>query len=86
MSAAAKDVKVVNAYFFISFSSTTPWEIAAGLEPSMQDDDDDELDLDVDDPAIEELGLALAPKSKREKKKVLESNLYDMSHIYQHVT
>lgn len=47
----------------------------------MQDDDDDELDLDVDDPAIEELGLALAPKSKREKKKVLESNLYGMSHI-----
>ncbi|KAF9904994.1 transcription factor TFIIIC subunit tfc4 [Linnemannia zychae] len=50
--------------------SSTPWEIAAGLEPSVQDDDDDELDLDADDPAIEELGLALAPKSKREKKKL----------------
>lgn len=52
----------------------------------MQDDDDDELDLDVDDPAIEELGLALAPKSKREKKKVLEPSLCDMSLIYQQVT
>jgi hypothetical protein len=55
---------------FYKLFSSTPWEIAAGLEPSIQDDDEDELDLDVDDPAIEELGLALAPKSKREKKKV----------------
>ena len=31
-------------------------------------DDDDELD--ENDPALEELGLALAPKSQREKRKV----------------
>ncbi|KAF9133295.1 transcription factor TFIIIC subunit tfc4 [Mortierella sp. 14UC] len=69
-SSMAISVDPTQLYGATGEGSSTPWEIAAGLEPSVQDDDDDELDLDVDDPAIEELGLALAPKSKREKKKL----------------
>ncbi|KAF8949036.1 transcription factor TFIIIC subunit tfc4 [Haplosporangium gracile] len=69
-STMATSVDPTQLYGATGDGLSTPWEIAAGLEPSMQDDDDDDLDLDVDDPAIEELGLALAPKSKREKKKM----------------
>ncbi|KAG0376663.1 transcription factor TFIIIC subunit tfc4 [Mortierella sp. AD032] len=69
-STIATSVDPMQLYGAIGEGSSTPWEIAAGLEPSIQDDDDDELDLNEDDPAIEELGLALAPKSKREKKKL----------------
>ncbi|KAF9403508.1 transcription factor TFIIIC subunit tfc4 [Mortierella sp. AD011] len=47
--------------------SSVPWEAISGFEPSLADDDDE---LDENDPALEELGLALAPKSKREKKKL----------------
>jgi len=64
-----KSLTTVIRYHY--FRSSAPWEIAAGLETTIQDDDDDELDLDENDPAIEELGFALAPKSKREKKKVI---------------
>ncbi|KAF9138688.1 transcription factor TFIIIC subunit tfc4 [Mortierella sp. GBA39] len=74
-SSMATSVDPTQLYSATGEGSTTPWEIAAGLEPSMQDDDDDELDLDVDDPAIEELGLALAPKSKREKKKMQKKGI-----------
>ncbi|KAH7058247.1 hypothetical protein BKA57DRAFT_448865 [Linnemannia elongata] len=74
-STMATSVDPTQLYGATGEGSTTPWEIAAGLEPSMQDDDDDELDLDVDDPAIEELGLALAPKSKREKKKMQKKGI-----------
>ncbi|KAG0272867.1 transcription factor TFIIIC subunit tfc4 [Linnemannia exigua] len=69
-STIATSVDPMQLYGAIGEGSSTPWEIAAGLEPSIQDDDEDELDLNEDDPAIEELGLALAPKSKREKKKL----------------
>ncbi|KAG0215651.1 transcription factor TFIIIC subunit tfc4 [Mortierella sp. GBA30] len=46
--------------------SSLPWNVMGGFETGMQDDDDE---LDENDPAMEELGLALTPKSKREKKK-----------------
>ncbi|KAF9100961.1 transcription factor TFIIIC subunit tfc4 [Mortierella sp. GBA35] len=69
-SSMATSVDPTQLYGATGDGSSTPWEIAAGLEPTIQDDDDDELDLDENDPAIEELGLALAPKSKREKKKL----------------
>ncbi|KAF8979041.1 transcription factor TFIIIC subunit tfc4 [Entomortierella lignicola] len=51
--------------------STVPWDAISGFEPSLVDDDDE---LDENDPALEELGLALAPKSKREKKKLKKSS------------
>jgi hypothetical protein len=38
-------------------------------------DDDDELD--ENDPALEELGLSLAPKSHKEKKKVKSLSTYN---------
>ncbi|KAI1314673.1 transcription factor TFIIIC subunit tfc4 [Mortierella claussenii] len=44
-----------------------PWDKKGGGDPTMDDDDDE---LDENDPAMEELGFALAPKSKREKKKM----------------
>ncbi|KAF9913447.1 transcription factor TFIIIC subunit tfc4 [Lobosporangium transversale] len=48
---------------------TSEWDILSDFQPSMgMLDDDDELD--ENDPAMEELGFALAPKSKREKKKM----------------
>ncbi|KAF9112233.1 transcription factor TFIIIC subunit tfc4 [Mortierella sp. AM989] len=47
--------------------SSVPWDAITGFEPSMADDDDE---LDENDPALEELGLALAPKSRKERKKL----------------
>ncbi|KAF9575994.1 transcription factor TFIIIC subunit tfc4 [Mortierella alpina] len=46
--------------------ASLPWNVAGGFETGMQDDDDE---LDENDPALEELGLALTPKTRREKKK-----------------
>ncbi|KAF8941077.1 transcription factor TFIIIC subunit tfc4 [Dissophora ornata] len=46
--------------------SSIPWGTLGDFEPNMGDDDDE---LDENDPALEELGLALAPKSQREKRK-----------------
>ncbi|KAF9195189.1 transcription factor TFIIIC subunit tfc4 [Haplosporangium sp. Z 11] len=46
--------------------TSIPWDALSGFEPTMHDDDDE---LDENDPAMEELGFALQPKSKREKKK-----------------
>ncbi|KAF9432742.1 transcription factor TFIIIC subunit tfc4, partial [Entomortierella beljakovae] len=51
----------------IEGDSPAAWDVLAGFEPTLGDDDDE---LDENDPALEELGLALAPKSKREKKKL----------------
>ncbi|KAF9949323.1 transcription factor TFIIIC subunit tfc4 [Mortierella alpina] len=47
--------------------ASLPWNVAGGFETGMQDEDDE---LDENDPALEELGLALTPKTRREKKKV----------------
>ncbi|KAG0256692.1 transcription factor TFIIIC subunit tfc4 [Mortierella polycephala] len=46
--------------------TSIPWDALSGFEPTMHDDDDE---LDENDPAMEELGFALQPKSKRERKK-----------------
>ncbi|KAF9363267.1 transcription factor TFIIIC subunit tfc4 [Mortierella sp. NVP85] len=42
------------------------WRDIEGFDPSQVEDDDE---LDENDPALEELGLSLAPKSHKEKKK-----------------
>ncbi|KAF9930234.1 transcription factor TFIIIC subunit tfc4 [Linnemannia zychae] len=69
-SSMATSVDPIQLYGTRGEGMSTPWDMAIDTELGAQDDDDDELDLDADDPAIEELGLALAPKSKREKKKL----------------
>lgn len=42
------------------------WDTLGAFDSSVPDDDE----LDGADPALEELGLALAPKSKKDRKKV----------------
>lgn len=49
-----------------------------GFDPSQVEDDDE---LDENDPALEELGLSLAPKSNKEKKKVRSLSTYIHPHL-----
>lgn len=47
---------------FFSFYSS--WDPAGGFDEGLDEDE-----LDMDDPAMEELGFALQPKTKRAKRK-----------------
>lgn len=52
--------------FLVSINRSASWDTLGAFDSSMPDDDE----LDTTDPALEELGLALAPKSKKDRKKV----------------
>ncbi|KAG0362893.1 transcription factor TFIIIC subunit tfc4 [Gamsiella multidivaricata] len=45
----------------------SPWGALEGFEQGMVDDDDE---LDENDPALEELGLSLAPRTQKEKRRM----------------